>query len=222
MFRHRLHFGPYRTPRFRIGQRVEDERRGLVRIVELSDGRIPWPVGYGPGGRSLVLYRGLARAVQRETSAAVMHWFGVGPCTVWRWRLALGVRNNEGDFRLKAANGKKNKRAIQAMTVAVQNPAVRAKIAAARRGKPQPPHVIEAARRANTGRPLSAAHRAKIGASHRALGTRPPAAGRPFTAHELRLIRTLLPAEAARRTGRTLKAVYLQRVRMGVANLGRA
>jgi len=28
MLRHRLHFGPYRTPRFRLGQRVEDQRRG--------------------------------------------------------------------------------------------------------------------------------------------------------------------------------------------------
>jgi len=27
MLRHRLHFGPYRTPYFRIGQRVEDPRR---------------------------------------------------------------------------------------------------------------------------------------------------------------------------------------------------
>ena len=70
MFRHRLHFGPYATPRFRIGQRVEDARRGLVRIVGLSDGRIQWPIGFGPGGLSLVLYRDLARAVKRETAAS--------------------------------------------------------------------------------------------------------------------------------------------------------
>src|SRR5687768_18529976 len=105
MLRHKLHFGPYRTPLFRIGQRVEDERRGLVRIVGISDGRIPWPIGYGPGGRSLVLYRGLARAVRRECAAAVMHWWGVGQLAVNKWRRALGVpRWNEGDLRLKVAN----------------------------------------------------------------------------------------------------------------------
>jgi len=34
--------GKYRTPTFRYGQRVDDERRGEVRIVGLSSGHIPW------------------------------------------------------------------------------------------------------------------------------------------------------------------------------------
>jgi len=42
---------------------------------------------------------------------------------------------------------------------------------------------------------------------HRARGTRPPKAGRPWTAAEDEAIRTLRPAEAARETGRTLGAV---------------
>ena len=58
--------GKYRTPNFRYGQRVEDERRGEVWIIGLSAGRIPWPIGLGPGGRSLVLYKDLAKAVKRE------------------------------------------------------------------------------------------------------------------------------------------------------------
>src|SRR5262245_36378099 len=97
--RHRLHFGPYTTPRFRYGQRVEDLRRGTVRIVRMSTGRIPWPIGRRhTGGLSLVLYRDLARAVRREGSAAVQHWWGVCPCVVQKWRRALGVpRMNEGD-----------------------------------------------------------------------------------------------------------------------------
>ena len=33
MLRHRLHFGPYRTPKVRIDQRVEDERRGALKVV---------------------------------------------------------------------------------------------------------------------------------------------------------------------------------------------
>src|SRR5262245_55950447 len=75
MLRHRLHFGPYATPRFRLGQRVEDERRGLVCFVGIRDGPIPWPIGQTLRAKSLVLYRGLARAVARESNAAVAHWF---------------------------------------------------------------------------------------------------------------------------------------------------
>lgn len=41
-------------------QRIEDERRGPVRIVGLSDGRIQWPISAGPSGLSLVLFQGLA------------------------------------------------------------------------------------------------------------------------------------------------------------------
>jgi len=116
MLRHRLHFGPYQTPRFRLGQRVEDERRGLVRIVGLSDGPIAWPIGQTHRAKSLVLYRGLARAVPRESAAAVMHWWGVGPAAVNKWRRALNVpRWNEGDLRLKVANGKRNFRGVTAM-----------------------------------------------------------------------------------------------------------
>ena len=42
--RFKLHFGPYRTPRFRIGAVVEDEVRGEVTIVGLTGARIPWPI----------------------------------------------------------------------------------------------------------------------------------------------------------------------------------
>jgi len=106
MLRHRLHFGPYQTPRFRMGQRVEDLRRGAVRIVGVSDGPIPWPIGQHGRAKSLVLYRGLALAVRRESAAAVMHWWGVKASAVNKWRRALDVlRWNEGDLRLKVANG---------------------------------------------------------------------------------------------------------------------
>jgi len=54
----------------------------------------------------------------------------------------------------------------------------RAKIAAAKLGKPRPPEVIEALRRANLGKKLSAATRAKMSATHKRLGTWPPAAKR--------------------------------------------
>jgi hypothetical protein len=37
---YKLHFGPYRTPRFKYGAKVECEARGEVRIVKLTDARI--------------------------------------------------------------------------------------------------------------------------------------------------------------------------------------
>jgi hypothetical protein len=39
--RFNLRYGPYETPRFKYGKKVQDECRGEVTIVGLSFGRIP-------------------------------------------------------------------------------------------------------------------------------------------------------------------------------------
>jgi hypothetical protein len=39
--RFKLRYGPYKTPRFKYGKKVQDEWRGEVTIVGLSAGRIP-------------------------------------------------------------------------------------------------------------------------------------------------------------------------------------
>lgn len=80
--RHKLHFGPYRTPQFKYGQKVECEARGEVTITKLSDGPIPWPVGWLPGGKSPVLYGSLVLAVKREAACAVCFWWGATPWLV--------------------------------------------------------------------------------------------------------------------------------------------
>jgi hypothetical protein len=59
--RFKLHFGPYRMPQFRYGAKVQDEVRGEVTIVGLTNGRIPWPTGKVTQGKSLVVYKGLPR-----------------------------------------------------------------------------------------------------------------------------------------------------------------
>jgi hypothetical protein len=41
--RYRL-LGAYRTPRFRVGQRVRCLIRGDVEVAGVHDGPIPWPV----------------------------------------------------------------------------------------------------------------------------------------------------------------------------------
>jgi len=56
--RNKLHFGPYRTPAFRYGAKVECEARVEVMIVGLSDARIQWPLGR-PGTRQSPVVFGL-------------------------------------------------------------------------------------------------------------------------------------------------------------------
>jgi len=195
-----------------------------LQIKKDAKGRF-WAVAKDSGqphrAKSLVLYRGLARAVRRESAAAVAHWWGVGPATVNKWRRALNVpRWNEGDLRLKVANGKVNLAAVDAMHAKARDPVRRAKIAAAKLGKPRPPEVIEALRRANLGKKLSAETRAKMSAAAKrrvARGIRPPLTGNAWSAAEDKLVRTLPVAAVAKRIGRTYDAVASRRWRLRVA-----
>lgn len=99
--RSNLLFGPYKTPRFRLGAEVHCSLRGDVRIVGITAGRIPWPVGQTKRAKTLVIYGALERAIRRESAVAICHWWGVTPQTVTKWRKALGVEAyNEGSRRL--------------------------------------------------------------------------------------------------------------------------
>ncbi len=112
--RYRLLFGPYKTPRFRYGSTRFCELRG-----------------------------DLARAVRRESAQAVAHWWGITPQTVTKWRQALDVGpTNEGMRRLHHDYWEEPW-ALEARAKAVAktgDPVRRAKIAAAKRGKPRPAH----------------------------------------------------------------------------------
>jgi hypothetical protein len=145
--RFRLHFGPYRTPRFRLGAIVRDEVRGDVRIVGVTAAPIPWPLGRPPGSRgrfSPVVYKGLAKAVRLEANQAVAYWWGLTPQTITKWRNALDVPpTTAGTSRLRSACPStepvlRGLRKAQAMSRdPVHDAERRAKIAAARRGKPR-------------------------------------------------------------------------------------
>lgn len=218
-----LHFGPYIAPAFRYGAKVVCEVRGDVRIIGLSDAPIPWPLGRSEGQRGkaiLVVFKGLAKAIRTESGVAVQYWFGMAACTASKYRQALGVEpNNQGTQRLRREHGNSEWFAAarrKAWTKA-RDPVRREKIAAARRGKSRPRHVIEAMRTANLGRPLSADRRRKMSEAHKQRGTRPPAAGVPWTVQEDALVRLKLSAkEIAKRTGRTLSAVWSRRRVLGV------
>jgi hypothetical protein len=216
--RPKLRYGPYRTPRFRYGSVVQCEMQGSVRIVAMSNGRIPWPKGRKVGGTAhgFVLYRDLAKAVEREAGIAVAFWWGVRPDTVSRWRKALGVeRSNKGSHALWSANAQEPwciaaRRKAWAKS---KTPKAIAKHAAKLRGRPPPQQVIEAARLARLGMKHTAEARQKMSETHRQLWKGRPEA---WTKAEDALVRRLPAPEVARRTGRSLAAVYNRRHELGV------
>lgn len=95
--------GPYTPPATRVGKPITCVLRGKANVCGWSNGPIPWPViraGHGGKGAYAVTPE-LARAVRCESSAAIMHQWGVGLVTVTRWRKALGVEQfNEGTRKL--------------------------------------------------------------------------------------------------------------------------
>jgi hypothetical protein len=216
--------GSYKAPRFRYGQAVFCELRGWVTVVGLREAPIPWPVGKRGKATTLILYADLERAVRRESAVAVARWWGVSVQTVCVWRKALDVPPmTEGTRRLLRAHAAEPpaQRARRKAWAKARDPRRREKIAAAKRGKPRPAHVGEAVRRALRGRQLSEATRRKMSEAHRRRGTRPPKAGRPWSAEEDALLHELMPAEVAKRTGRTLMAVWHRRRALGFPD-GRA
>lgn len=223
-----LLFGPYPTPKVRVGAVLSCELRDAdVIVVEISAARIPWPVcrrKIGGRGRGHALCGPLVEAVRRESAQAVAYWWGVTGQTVTKWRKALGVgATTEGTSKIRsryafepwavAAREKANSKA--------GDPDRCAKIATAKRGKRRPSHVIEAMCKSRKGKRHDAEARRKMSDAHRRRGTRPPKAGRPWLAAEDLLVRTLAAAEAAEKTGRKLAAVYGRRSQLKVPD-GRA
>jgi hypothetical protein len=214
--RFRLLFGPYPTPRVRYGRVVMDDIRGEVRVVGMTAGRIPWPVGQRGRAKAPVVYAGLARALRRESSLAVAHWWGVTVNTVRVWRRALGVPPlTEGTRRLYRLHYP------EVITPAVFTEAIRAantpeanaKKGSGWRGKKIPDQMRKNLDR--TGRPNSPAARAKMSAAQKTRGrVQRGANGPPWTEEEDALLDRLSPAAVAAATGRPLSGVYLRRKRL--------
>jgi hypothetical protein len=217
----------YRTPCIRIGTVLSCESRDCdVIVVGYSDGRIPWPLGRrrGSGVRGLVVFGDLARAVRRESNQSVCHWWGVTEKVVTKWRKALGIgAMNEGTARLRTEYAKEDW-FVAGRRTAIANaadPERRQKLSAAFRGKPRPPHVVQALRRASAGRKVSAETRAKLAAMTRKRAESFLPNGRVWTIKGDELLRTQPAPAAAKCTGRTLRSIYNRRARLNVPD-GRA
>jgi hypothetical protein len=73
----------YKTPRVRYGRKVLCEVCGELTISGLNDAPIPWPLGKPDRGRhSVIVYKGLAKDVRRQSNQAVAPWWGVEMQTV--------------------------------------------------------------------------------------------------------------------------------------------
>jgi hypothetical protein len=194
-----------------------------MKVCEMSDGRIPWPLTRHKRGKPfLIVCGGLAKAVRRESEIAVAYWWGVTAQTVWQWRKALGVLQvNEGTARLYHDYAPERlPPEVQAKARAAANsPAANAKKAAARQGKPAHPNqakALAAGRRKNQ----SPEARRKRGESHRRRGTIPSTAGRPWTAEEDALLGTMPDEDVTQKTGRTPGAVMCRRWERRVPKFG--
>jgi hypothetical protein len=108
------------------------------------------------------------------------------------------------------------KRARQKSYAKHRDPQRRAKIAAARRGKSRPRHVIEAMNDAWRGKSHTEEARRKMSDAQKRRGAWPPAAGRPWEPWEDELVRTLSRKEVASQTGRTVGAVTNRRQTLGL------
>jgi hypothetical protein len=190
-----------------------------VRIVGISNGRIPWPLASKLGrGRCFVLYGDLAKAVRREAGIAVAYWWGVRADTVSRWRKALGVgRTTKGSHVLKSAYTREPwaRTAWKKARLMAKAPEAIAKIAAAMRGRRMPKHVAAILRRAHLGRKASAEARRKMREAHLRRRSLPPGV-KPWTAAEDALIRRLPVSEVVRRTGRSKVGVTKRRRKLRI------
>jgi hypothetical protein len=219
--RFQLLFGPYQAPPCRLGDVVFCDVRGEIVVKGMSPGRIPWPVStwHRRGGKPLLIVcGGLSEAIRRESNQAVCYWWGSTPQTVTKYRKALGVDPaTEGTSNLRRehfAEAWADATRAKAQAKA-RDPERRAKIAAAKRGKPRPAHVREILRECAS-QPHTEESRRKMSRTHKRRGTRPPRAGPAWTPAEDALLGTMPDAEVADRTGRTVMAVRVRRSLLGV------
>lgn len=222
--RFRLLHGPYQPPKCKVGGWLNCRRRGRVKVVAFSNGPIAWPMTRPVSGpRSMILCGDLVKAVRQETSLAIQHWWGVNHSLVQKWRRILGVEHdNEATKQLRAKwmrEGGIGEIARPAHAATYSSPErvaeIGAKISALKKGKPRPPHIAEAVRKARTGARHTEESRRKMSEAvrrHLAISPR----GYQFTAEEDALLGTMPDREVAEKTGHGLMMIFHRRQRLGI------
>jgi len=92
-----LKHGPYQSPPVVVvGSYLTCEVRGVVKVVGISDSRIPWPIGERDGKRQLIVYRSLARAALVESASEVAKYWGITAAQVKAWKSKLVAKQRKG------------------------------------------------------------------------------------------------------------------------------
>ena len=193
--RFKLIGGPYYPPRTDRGRFLVCELRGKVKVGGYSDAPIPWPRIWQR--RSLVLCGDLVRGLRTESVLAVAYHWGLSRAIVSYYRQQFRIeRYTLGSYRL-----------FRKTIDAARTPAARAKLVAAREGKPSLQSAASR-ERLRTIQSLPKPAEFKRRESER-LRRRFALLG-PFprwTPDQIALIGTMQDREVARRTGHTLMAV---------------
>jgi hypothetical protein len=221
--RYRLLHGPYAAPKCRVGGLLYCVRRERdLKVSGLTDAPIQWPFTRVAGPKSLIVCGDLVRAVRTESELAVAHHWGVARKTVWKWRTALGVPMwNEGSRRLLLETVPER---VDLETLALareksRTREARAKMSAARKGRPPHPNLRAAARIAAS-QPKPESFKRKMSRRVRRewrLGSRHGhPRGRPWTEAEIARLGTDTDEAIAHELGRTPAAVQKLRLKRGV------
>ena len=227
-----LLFGPKKPPRLRRGDRAFClYRDALVVVTGWSGAPAPWPLRRRldpTGGIGPLVDDELARAVWHESGLAVAYWWGVNPSTVGHWRKALGVgrMDSEGSRRLilgcvqTAVNtpyaDKLPRRRRRRVPIAGVEPANDLGLL----WTPEELALVGVLPDAEVGRRIDRSRNA-VRIKREQLGRPDPTdlqgrrRHRPWTPEDDELVRTLPPAEAAARVGRTRDAVHTRRYELG-------
>jgi hypothetical protein len=216
-----LLFGPYRAPRFKVGQTVTCAICGEIEIVGLTDGRIPWPIGKRGRHKSIILFGSLVQAVKRESGLAICYWWGCSTTTATKWRKALGIGStNPGSRELRSKNfqGDVGRRARAAALPVITSPEYSAKRKRLAKTLPKQ-QMSESHRKAFTykGRTPSVETKAKRQATRQRLQSASRNGGRTWTPLEDELLRHLEPKIVAKLTGHSVAGAYQRRQRLGLA-----
>jgi hypothetical protein len=142
----------------------------------------------------------------------------VGKQTVRKWRKALGVeRVTEGTSKRLSDHAREPAVAAGLRNAQAKSgdPARRAKLSAAMRGRKVDRRVVEALAAQRRGTRHTEESRRRMSETHHRRGTLVPGT-QVWTAEEDALVRSLPAAEAARRTGRTPVAVWQRRRVLGL------
>src|SRR2546422_976993 len=123
--RYALIDGPYYPPRTARGRFLLCQLRGTVKVGGYSDAPIPWPRIWRR--RSLVICGDLLRALRTESVYAVSYHWGLSRAIVSYYRQQLSIpRHNPGSYRLFR----------EIVIESARTPKARAKLSAAKEGKP--------------------------------------------------------------------------------------